>query len=63
MGIVLAKILSPLLIGGLKKYRAIEARTVASAMVAIARLDDKGIHRYESDEIQRIASLRQVSLR
>jgi uncharacterized protein YbjT (DUF2867 family) len=46
------KIVKPILIGGWKKYRAITAATVAKAMVEIAKTDLKGIHIYESNQIQ-----------
>jgi hypothetical protein len=32
--------------GSLKKYRAIAAATVARAMLAIAKTDSTGVHRY-----------------
>ncbi len=50
------KILNPLLVGGLKKYRSIEASQVATAMIAIALSEDKTpVKIYQSDEL---ASLR-----
>lgn len=49
-----AKALSFFLIGGLRKYRAIEARTVAAAMIEIAKAQTKDVNIYESDRIQRI---------
>jgi uncharacterized protein YbjT (DUF2867 family) len=53
VGIVVAKVLSPLLVGGLRKYRAIEAKAVARAMVVIASHEVSGIHRHHCDEIHR----------
>ncbi|MFP5081378.1 oxidoreductase [Pedobacter sp. JCM 36344] len=47
----LSKLVNPLLIGGLKKYRSIEASTVAKAMDNLSHTDLKGIYVYESDEI------------
>lgn len=41
-----------LLIGGLEKYRAIEAKAVGGAMAKIAQQSIKGVHRYELDKIQ-----------
>lgn len=43
-----------LLVGNLKKYRAIEARTVAAAMIEIAEKKPSGVNIYESDRIQEI---------
>ena len=50
-----AKALSFFLIGGLRKYRAIEARTVAAAMIEIAKANTQGVTVFESDRIQEIA--------
>lgn len=49
-----AKALSFFLIGGLRKYRAIEAHTVAVAMIEIAKMKIEGVNVYESDRIQAI---------
>ena len=49
-----AKALSFLLLGPLRKYRAIEARTVAAAMIKIAKSQSQGVKVYESDRIQEI---------
>jgi len=46
------KVLNPLLIGGLKKFRSIEASQVATAMIAIALTEDKTpVRVYQSDEL------------
>ena len=46
------KVLNPLLIGGLKKFRSIEANQVATAMIAIALMEDKtAVRVYQSDEL------------
>ncbi|MFV8259757.1 oxidoreductase [Bdellovibrio bacteriovorus] len=51
----LSPILNKLMVGPLKKYRAIKANTIARAM-AIATLNfHPGFHVYKSDHIQRIA--------
>ena len=50
----IAKALSFFLIGRLRKYRAIEARTVAAAMIKIAKAQIQGVNVYESDRIQAI---------
>ncbi|HET7464700.1 MAG TPA: NAD(P)H-binding protein [Longimicrobium sp.] len=46
-----APLLSPLLFGPLRKYRAIPARAVARAMVRLARERFSGVRVVESDEI------------
>ena len=51
IGIAAFKLLSPLLIGPVKKYRTIEATQVARAMIAAAFADDVGRHVYASDVI------------
>ncbi|MBB6004722.1 oxidoreductase [Arcicella rosea] len=52
IGIVLAKAISPLLIGSLKKYRGIEATQIAKAMQILANNNLKAVHFFESDELQ-----------
>jgi uncharacterized protein YbjT (DUF2867 family) len=44
-----------LLVGGLRKYRAIQANDVANAMVRMAKAKPSGVHVYESDRIKEIA--------
>ena len=45
-------VLGPLLVGGLKKYRSIEASQVAAAMIAIALSEDKTpVKIYKSNEL------------
>ena len=51
----LSRALSFLLIGPLRKYRPIEARAVAAAMIAIAKQQPAGVHIYESDQIAQTA--------
>lgn len=51
-----SRAISFLLIGPLRKYRPIEARTVAAAMIAVAKQQSPGIHIYESDQIAKIGS-------
>ncbi|MEJ7559667.1 MAG: oxidoreductase [Pedobacter sp.] len=48
----LSKIINPLMIGGLKKYRSIAARTVAMAMAKVSKTELVGFYVYESDAIQ-----------
>jgi uncharacterized protein YbjT (DUF2867 family) len=55
---VLMRAASPLLFGPLSRYRPIEARKVASAMVSVVTSDIPGVYTYESDEIEAIGSRR-----
>jgi uncharacterized protein YbjT (DUF2867 family) len=48
------RILSPLMLGGLRKYRPIHADTVARAMIWVARQGAPGFRIYESDTIQEL---------
>ncbi|HYG97625.1 MAG TPA: NAD-dependent epimerase/dehydratase family protein [Terriglobales bacterium] len=47
--------LGPLMLGQLKRYRAIPAETVAKAMVAAAQAALRGVHVYEFEEIKALA--------
>ncbi|MFT5731003.1 MAG: hypothetical protein ACI8PB_005196 [Desulforhopalus sp.] len=50
IGVILTPLLKHILIGGMKKYRPVEAQSVADFMVMIAgEMPDAGIHIYESD--------------
>jgi uncharacterized protein YbjT (DUF2867 family) len=51
IGTFLAKIISPLLLGGLKKYRGIKASKVANSMQKLANQGLLGVHFVESDKI------------
>ncbi len=52
IGAILAPVLKLLLLGSLKKYRPVEAESVAQFMVKIAHTEpSSGIHVYESDLI------------
>jgi len=42
------------MVGPLRKYRPIAAATVAEAMVRVALRAPRGVHVYESDEIERL---------
>ena len=55
VAIPLAKIFQFLLIGGLRRYRAIAAQNVGRAMVAAAKTDREGAFISEFDEINRLA--------
>ena len=48
----LAPVFDALMIGGLKKYKSIKAEQIAKAMVAYSKLNDKGVFKHESDELQ-----------
>lgn len=52
VGKVLIKLVNPFLHGSLRKYRSIQADTVARAMIQFAKESKPGIHVIESDEIQ-----------
>lgn len=51
-GEVLAAIFKPIMLGPLKKYRAIDSGKVANAMLAFAKKTEKGIFVHESDILQ-----------
>ena len=53
IGIIVFKLLSPLMIGPLKRMKPIHVKTVASAMIKIAQLDIKQ-NIFESDEIVKL---------
>jgi uncharacterized protein YbjT (DUF2867 family) len=49
------KVFSFLLVGSLKKYRPVHARTVAEAMIKVAKQQPAGVNVFESDRIVEIA--------
>jgi uncharacterized protein YbjT (DUF2867 family) len=49
-------IVGPLMVGPLRKYRAVGTRTVAKAMLACAQRGDPGVHIIESDVIQELGT-------
>jgi len=53
-----APIFSPLLFGGAKKYKPIQANEVAAAMLAIAKNGVKGIKIYEFKEMKALAGIK-----
>lgn len=55
LSIAAFQIISPLLFGPARKYRAIEVDDVARAMISAAWLQKAGAHVYLSDEIQKMA--------
>lgn len=54
MGIALALVIQPFMLGNLKKYRPIHASKVAEAMLNSALENNTGIYVHESDEIQSV---------
>ncbi len=51
---IVAPLLNPLLLGSMKKYRAIEASDVAKALVARTLVKDTGLKTYASDQIKKL---------
>ena len=45
------KLMGPLFVGPIKKYRGIEGKTVAQAMLKVSLQESKGTKKYESNEI------------
>lgn len=58
IGIAVARTLGFVLAGGLRKYKAIEAETVAAALITATRQGEPGVHIYHYDEMQRLANSR-----
>jgi len=52
--IVVMRMINPILVGGLRKYRSIKIEKVAAAMINQAGKESKGIHIYASDEIEQL---------
>jgi uncharacterized protein YbjT (DUF2867 family) len=55
VGTVLMKLLAPFLVGGLRKYRSINAEEVAQAMAAAAVLGGPGKKVYEYEQLKALA--------
>jgi uncharacterized protein YbjT (DUF2867 family) len=55
-GIAALGTMSKLLLGPMKKYRAIESATIARAMIGAATSNESGTHIYPSDMIQTMAT-------
>ena len=53
--ISMMRVLNPILVGPLRKYRSIKVETVATAMLIKSLEDTKGIFIHQSDEIEKIA--------
>jgi uncharacterized protein YbjT (DUF2867 family) len=56
LGARIMKPLASLMIGPLRRYRPIQAETVAKAMLQAASSDGLGVHVYPSDKIEELAS-------
>ncbi|HLF20040.1 MAG TPA: oxidoreductase [Bacteroidota bacterium] len=56
VGGIAMRAVSIAMVGNLKRYRAIEARTVAQAMVGSAKSSVTGVHVYESEQIQELGN-------
>jgi uncharacterized protein YbjT (DUF2867 family) len=56
MGKRVIRVIGPLLVGPLRKYRGIEAETVARAMVRQALANPTGVHVVESDQVSRLGA-------
>ena len=54
VGSIFASVVNPLLVGKLKKHRAIQGLTVARAMLNVSLKNLSGIHYIESNDIQKI---------
>lgn len=57
IAIFVLKLFGIFLIGGLRKYRGIEATKVARAMITLSSFEWMGVNIIESDEIERISKL------
>lgn len=51
IGARIAKLLNPLMVGRLKKFRAIQAAEVANAMLNVSLMEQDGVRIFESDAI------------
>lgn len=49
------RLINPLLVGGLKKYRSIKVENVAKAMLKQSLVDKRGIFIHQSDQIQQLS--------
>jgi uncharacterized protein YbjT (DUF2867 family) len=56
LSIIAFKIITPLLLGRVRKYRPIHVDVIAKAMLKAATSSVHGVRRYESDEIQEMGS-------
>lgn len=54
-GLFIIKLINPLLVGSLKKYRGIQAHVVAQAMLNTSVFGQTGTHTYTSETIKKLA--------
>lgn len=52
IGIIFMKVLAPLMLGPIKKYKGVQASDIATKMIAVANENFKGKHVFESDSIK-----------
>lgn len=57
----LMRFIKPLMVGPLRKYRGIHARTVANGMLKVAQQPSRGVQLYESEEIKPLAGKMMLS--
>ncbi|PYP92194.1 MAG: oxidoreductase [Candidatus Angelobacter sp. Gp1-AA117] len=57
IAIYASKVLEYMLVGGLRKYRPVNAATVADAMMAAGKSGNTGVHTYEFDEIKHLTTI------
>lgn len=50
------RVINPVMVGPLRRYRSIRTRTVAAAMLACARQAEPGVHIIESETIQELGA-------
>lgn len=55
VGAAIAKLMNPVMLGRLRRYRAIKGANVAKAMYRVSQLDKTGAQIYESDKIYEIS--------
>ena len=55
LAVGLMKVMDPILIGKLKKYQSIAARTIASAMYKQSLKNETGVHIYSFDKIKELS--------
>jgi uncharacterized protein YbjT (DUF2867 family) len=55
LGSIVSRVVSPLMIGGLRKYRPIQASKIAAGLIACAQTGEAGTHVILSDRIAELA--------
>ena len=51
IGQIVARLIDPIMVGPLNKYRAVKGSSVANAMLSMAKAGESGVHYYENDQI------------